>query len=199
MHFFLEEVHFFSVAVPKTRDIYTLQEKVHFFLENFRFWNSLLNIPFQYPPQVQLGLEEDMSTACGHRMAHRIWKETKQQPSLLPGPAVPGCSLVSFCFLWAILCPQAVDLVIEGRRTNACHQSRTSALNFSQSQFCLPQKVEAEAVNVNVGGGSGDALFGELGGDHWQHVDDGQQLCHLKGSSSRSFKSFSLGFFGGFH
>ena len=45
-------------------------------------------------------------TACGHRMAHRKWKETKQQPSMLPGPAVPGCSLVSFHFLWAILCPQ---------------------------------------------------------------------------------------------
>ena len=25
-----------------------------------------------------------------------------------PGPDVPGCSLVSFHFLWAILCPQAV-------------------------------------------------------------------------------------------
>ena len=47
-------------------------------------------------------------TACGHRMAHRKWKETKHQPSLLPGPSVPGCSLVSFHFLWAILCPQAV-------------------------------------------------------------------------------------------
>ena len=41
-------------------------------------------------------------------MAHRKWKETKQQPSMLPGPAVPGCSLVSFHFLRAILCPQAV-------------------------------------------------------------------------------------------
>ena len=39
------------------------------------------------------------TTACGHRMAHRKWKETKQQPCLLPGPAVPGCSLVSFHFL----------------------------------------------------------------------------------------------------
>ena len=35
MHFFL------PVAVPKTRDIYILQEEVHFFQENFRFWNSL--------------------------------------------------------------------------------------------------------------------------------------------------------------
>ena len=41
-------------------------------------------------------------------MAHRKWKEIKQQPSLLPGPAVPGSCLVSFHFLWAILCPQAV-------------------------------------------------------------------------------------------
>ena len=41
-------------------------------------------------------------------MAHRKLKEIKQQPSLLPGPAVPGCCLVSFYFLWAILCPQAV-------------------------------------------------------------------------------------------
>ena len=28
---------------------------------------------------------------------------------MLPGPAVPGCSLVSFHFLWAILCPQAME------------------------------------------------------------------------------------------
>ena len=47
-------------------------------------------------------------TVWGHRMAHRIWKETKQQPSMLPAPAVPGFSFVSFHFLWAILCPQAV-------------------------------------------------------------------------------------------
>ena len=35
-------------------------------------------------------------------MAHRKWKETKQQPSMLPGPAVPGCCLISFHFLLAI-------------------------------------------------------------------------------------------------
>ena len=43
-----------------------------------------------------------------HRMAHSKWKETKQQLSVLPGLAVPDCSLVSFHFLLAILCPQAV-------------------------------------------------------------------------------------------
>ena len=36
-------------------------------------------------------------------MAHRKWKEIKQQPSMLPGPAVPGSFLASFHFLWAIL------------------------------------------------------------------------------------------------
>ena len=44
-------------------------------------------------------------------MANRKWKKIKQQPGMLPGPAVPGCCLVSFHFLWAILCPQAVFLL----------------------------------------------------------------------------------------
>ena len=35
-------------------------------------------------------------------MAHRKWKEIKQQPSMLPGPAVSGSCLASFHFLWAI-------------------------------------------------------------------------------------------------
>ena len=32
-------------------------------------------------------------------MSHRKRRETKQQPSMLPGPAVPGCCLVTFRFL----------------------------------------------------------------------------------------------------
>ena len=35
-------------------------------------------------------------------MSHRKWKYTKQEPSMLHGPAVPGCCLISFHFLWAI-------------------------------------------------------------------------------------------------
>ena len=35
-------------------------------------------------------------------MAHRKLKEIKQQPSMLPGPAVPGSCLASFHFRWAI-------------------------------------------------------------------------------------------------
>ena len=35
-------------------------------------------------------------------MAHRKWTKMKQQPSMLPGPAVPGSCFASFHFLWAI-------------------------------------------------------------------------------------------------
>ena len=35
-------------------------------------------------------------------MAHRKWIEIRQQPSMLPGPPVPGSCLASFHFLWAI-------------------------------------------------------------------------------------------------
>ena len=48
------------------------------------------------------------STTCRHGIAHRKWKENKQQPGTAePGNRL-GCCLVSFHFLWAILCPQAV-------------------------------------------------------------------------------------------
>ena len=49
-------------------------------------------------------------TACGHRMAHRKWKETKLQPGTAGPRNLLGCCLVSFHILWSILCPQAVDL-----------------------------------------------------------------------------------------
>ena len=43
------------------------------------------------------------------RMAHRKWKETKQQPIMLSGPAVPGCCLVYLHILWAILSTSTVQ------------------------------------------------------------------------------------------
>ena len=48
-------------------------------------------------------------TACVHRMAYRKWKEVKLQPGTAGPGNMPGCSLVSFHFRWAILCPQAVQ------------------------------------------------------------------------------------------
>ena len=53
----------------------------------------------------------DTYTACGHRIAHRKWKETKQDPGTAgPGNRL-GCCLIYLHFLWAILCPQAVLVV----------------------------------------------------------------------------------------
>ena len=53
-------------------------------------------------------LREMWCTVLVLRMAQRKWKEIKQQPSMLPGPAVPGCCLVSFHFLCYILCSRSV-------------------------------------------------------------------------------------------
>ena len=65
------------------------------------------SIPSFLPEAKDVSGPSSSCTACGHKMAHRKWKETKQQPSMLPGPAVPGCCLISFHFLWAIhpICP----------------------------------------------------------------------------------------------
>ena len=70
-------------------------------------------------------------------MAHRKWKESKQQPSMLPGPAVPGCCLFSFHFLWAILCPQAVD----ERMRVSCNWLHLWATSSSKDADCMPPKL----------------------------------------------------------
>ena len=43
------------------------------------------------------------STVIVLRMAHRIWKESKQQPGTAEPGNMLGCCLISFYFLWAIL------------------------------------------------------------------------------------------------
>ena len=53
-------------------------------------------------------MREQVGTACGHWIAHRIWKEIKQQPGTAGPGNMLGWCLVSFHFLWVILCPQAV-------------------------------------------------------------------------------------------
>ena len=42
------------------------------------------------------------------RMAHRIWKESKQQPGTAGTGNMLGCCLASFHFLWAILSTSTV-------------------------------------------------------------------------------------------
>ena len=55
------------------------------------------------------GTRKSYSAVLVLRMAYRRWRETKQLPSMLPGSAVPGCYLVSFHFLWAILSTSTVQ------------------------------------------------------------------------------------------
>ena len=43
------------------------------------------------------------------RMAHRIWKENKQQPGTAGPGNMLGCCLISFHFLWVILSTSTVD------------------------------------------------------------------------------------------
>ena len=62
-------------------------------------------IPLRRSPVIKLVL-----------MAHRKWKEFKQQPIMLPGSAVPGCCLVSFHILWAILSTSTVYYTVIGAR-----------------------------------------------------------------------------------
>ena len=52
------------------------------------------------------------STACRHRMAHMKWKETKLQPSMLPGSVVPG-SLLSF-FPFPLGHPMSAGCILSG-------------------------------------------------------------------------------------
>ena len=45
------------------------------------------------------------------RMAHRIWKETKQQPGTAGPGHMLGCCLVYFHFMWAILSTSTIDFL----------------------------------------------------------------------------------------
>ena len=50
-----------------------------------------------------------MSTVLVLRMAHRIWKETKQEPGTAEPGNMLGCCLNYFHFLWAILSTSTVE------------------------------------------------------------------------------------------
>ena len=79
-------------------------------------------------------------------MARRKWKETKQKPSLLPGPALPGCSLVSSHILWAILCPQPVQECF-------CHHK--SAANAAKIAILPPHLMSETTREGKRRGGKG--------------------------------------------
>ena len=84
----------------------------------------LIKDHFEYHIQHQIGDFDITSTGCGRRMDRRKWKETKQQPSMLPGPAVPGSCLVSLQLLWAILWPRTVQSGgVCRRRYTSCREN----------------------------------------------------------------------------
>ena len=71
-------------------------------------------------------------------MAHGKWKETKLQPGTAGPGNMLGCSLVSFHFLWAILCPQAVIAVVRPRGNNKgrfCIHKKSILLRIAISQL----------------------------------------------------------------
>ena len=71
-------------------------------------------------------------------LPHRKWIETKQQPSMLPGPAVPGCCLVSSHFLWGKLSTRTVQLLfatLTGWYTQDCVVTISSFLPTNLSDF----------------------------------------------------------------
>ena len=62
-----------------------------------RFPKKLVQTYSVFPNQVTCN--DSSTTDWMECMSHRKRRETKQQPSMLPGPAVPGCCLVNFHFL----------------------------------------------------------------------------------------------------
>ena len=86
------------------------------------------------------------------------------KPSMLPGSAVPGCSLVSFHFLWAILCPQAV-LVPEEEQAEVV--LRAVSFRFRQEDdisFRLIVSSHSPDLLVSIGEGGGGIYIHEYEG-----------------------------------
>ena len=94
------------------------------------------DFPLVFNPQVSynfLWIVYIHSTACGHGMAYRKWKETKVHPGTAGPGNMLGCRLVSFHFLLAILCPQAVVYYISRRRS--VWQTQLGALHVTDVRY----------------------------------------------------------------
>ena len=98
-------------------------------------------------------------------MADRKWKEGKQQPSMLLGSAVPGSSLVSFYFRWAILCPQAVYDVQESDIF-----PRTFETDFRRMSICISAYHELSVVTDSAAAAVGCGRAADV-----EHGRDGQE------------------------
>ena len=86
-------------------------------------------------------------------MAHRKWKETKQLPCMLPGPAVPGCCFVSFHILWAILSTSTVE---------GSAKVRVDGKALNNSYRCRMIKTFRPLSNSGIVGNKKKQMFGDL-------------------------------------
>ena len=73
-------------------------------------------------------------------MANRKWKATKLQPGTTGPGNLPGSCLVSFHFLWAILCPQAVLLTQQALSFMAVVPQPVSLAFASHIHILLPHR-----------------------------------------------------------
>ena len=78
------------------------------YLETEMMTHLLRSYPARIPSISAILIPHKCYTACGHSIAHRKWKETKLQPGTAGIGNMLGRCLVSFHFMWAILCLQAV-------------------------------------------------------------------------------------------
>ena len=86
-------------------------------------------------PETEAGRRLDCTTVLVLRMAHRKWKETKQLPSMLPGPAVPGSCLVYFHVLWTILSTSTVQQLTVKDPLRLSFISHTDKRSVQQSSY----------------------------------------------------------------
>ena len=116
--------------------------------------NTACLVPMRWgdPWEVSVALYQEIgreatSTVRMGWISHRKWKETKQQPNMLPGPAVLGCCLVSFHFLWVIHPIRPVD-----SRSESASHLRPKIDNHDVSIFprCCPTNLPHNHKSTTV-------------------------------------------------
>ena len=68
-------------------------------------------------------------------MLHQKWRETKQQPTMLPGTAVHGCFLVSLHFLCYIQCSHSVASMTKAKKAERERESNILSVAVGRSSI----------------------------------------------------------------
>ena len=98
-------------------------------------------------------------TACEHRIAHRKWKETKQQPGTAGPGNMLGWCLLSLHFLCYILCSHSVPYMVEWewslcyliKCTESCKKS-PACLNFPSTELPRGETCRQSDISPKIGG-----------------------------------------------